>query len=89
MNISILHNFRETYEVEDDYRGCSPFTGADEQVFECGSASVNGFDHVNCKATCDTRNCNKESSEALGANRLQEGQNLNIYISLKSSNREI
>jgi len=61
----------KTYEVEDDYRGCSPFTAADEQVFECGSASVNGFDHVNCKATCDSRNCNKEKSDALGEIRLQ------------------
>merc|ERR1719284_1900822 len=26
---------------------------------------------LNCKATCDTRNCNKEPSEALGDNRLQ------------------
>ena len=74
----LSNNLSVDYEVEDDYRGCSPFTAADEQIFECGSASVNGFDHVNCKATCGSSNCNKEDSEALGDNRLQERQNLNI-----------
>ena len=45
-------------QIEDDHRGCSPF--ALERHNECESADLSGIEHINCKDTCETDNCNKD-----------------------------
>merc|ERR1711935_385436 len=39
---------------EDDFRGCSPFALEEK----CGTASIAGLSHLNCKGTCDENLCN-------------------------------
>ena len=45
-------------EMEDDHRGCSPF--ALERHNLCETQTLTGIDHVNCKDTCQSNNCNVE-----------------------------
>ena len=50
-------------EVEDDYRGCSPFIRAEDDSTVCVTSAINGLDHLNCKSTCTTVNCNSEKTQ--------------------------
>jgi len=45
-------------EFTDDFRGCSPFEETRAQY--CAETQFEGIDHLNCRDTCDTNNCNTE-----------------------------
>ena len=49
-------------QVEDDFRGCSPFIlqgATDEEDQICNVAQLDGLSHRNCKHSCTDDNCNK------------------------------
>ena len=49
-------------QVEDDFRGCSPFIlqgATDEEEQICNVAQLDGLSHRNCKHSCTDDKCNK------------------------------
>lgn len=48
-------------QVEEDYRGCSPFsTNSNNTDSRCTDMVMNGLDHTNCRRNCYENECNDQ-----------------------------